>query len=259
MGHLIKGLSLLFVLSLSIMGSLTIPCLFLAEPVFAQTPQKPSAPEFSLKFIPTSETLTHTDPYTGEKTYEIVDTSTIEVKIKNQSFKEKINGVKYYLFYAVDVRGHFASLDINRETYYTFNNYTFENFPKGHPGNMLQASNSEYTTISIKGVYPIDAQIDVGVVAMLMYDGDVRVYWHLADLEGRLTPGVVLGEFNRSVQTFTLPNRQTYDDSTDPTATITPTLSADFFVSTKDGVISMPIVTFTVITVIFGSVLIEIC
>ncbi|MDR1993237.1 MAG: hypothetical protein LBQ98_07085, partial [Nitrososphaerota archaeon] len=78
-----------------------------------------------------------------------MDKNTIEVKIKNQSFKEKINSVKYYLFYAVSVRGHFASLDINSESYYDFASYAFEAFPEGYPKNMLKASNSEYTTISI--------------------------------------------------------------------------------------------------------------
>jgi hypothetical protein len=200
------------------MGFLTITCLFSVEPVFAQTPPKPSTPEFSLKFIQTSETITHIDPYTGEKTYETIDKNTIEVKIKNQSFKEKLNDVKYYLFYTVTVRGHFSqpSTANSFTEYYQFYAYSFNDYPQGYPHNMLQASNSEYTTISIKGDYPPNAQIDVTVVAMLMHDGEVRRYSHLADLEGYLTAGVVLGETNYSEQTFTLPNYPTSDDSTDP-------------------------------------------
>jgi hypothetical protein len=257
MGHLIKGLPLLFALSLSIVCLLTITFLFSAEPVFAQTPQKPSAPEFSLKFIPASETITHTDPYTGEKTYEIVDTSTIEVKIKNQSFKEKINGVKYYLFYTVSVQGHFAPVGNNIDSYYTFRNYSFEDFPKGHPDNMLQASTSGYTTISIKGDYSPNAQIDVGVTAMLMHDGEFRKHFWLGDLEGYLTAGVVEGEINYSaVQIFTIPDHPTSDDSTSPTVTITPPPNGNSFVPTeKDGIISMPLATFTVVIVAFISII----
>jgi len=260
MGHLIKGLPFLFALSLSIMCFLTIACLFSAEPIFAQTLQKPAPPEFSLKFVPASETTIYTDPYTGEKISETRNKNTIEVKIKNQSFKEKINGVNYYLFYSISVRGHFASPDTSSAEYYSFYNYSFQEFPDEPPFNLLRASNSEYTTVSIYGDYPPNAQIDVTVTAMLMYYTEFIQYtpYYYTGLSTRyLTAGAVEGETNYSKQTFTLPNYQTSDNSPDPAVTITPSPNADSFAPTeKDAnIISMPLATFTIIIVIFLSII----
>jgi len=246
MRHLIKCLSILFALFF-----LTITCIFPVAPVFAQTHQKPSAPEFSLKFIPASETITHTDPYTGEKTYEIVDKSTIDVKIKNQPFKENINGIKYYLFYTIEVQGHFSqsNSDMSKTTYYNFYAYSFNS----DPGNKLQATNSEYTTASIKGNYPSHAQIDVTVNAMLMYEGEFTstysIFFEYTD------SGVVPGEKNQSVQTFTIPKHQNSAYSPDPTIISTQPHSSITKNIEKDDIISISVATFIAIIAIFLSII----
>lgn len=160
------------------------------------------------------------------------------------------------------MQGHFAPFDANAdiEKYYTFESYAFSDYPDGgYPNNMLKATNSEYTTISIRGNYSPDAQIDVSISAMLAYDGEFKVYPHLSDaLLGLsyLTPGVVVGEISYSVQTFTIPSYQTSADSTNTTATVSSSSNTGFCVPTKkDGVISMSLAVFIVIITVFLSVI----
>jgi hypothetical protein len=170
--------------------------------------QKPITPEFTLTFNPISETLTHVDPLSGAKTYEVVDKSIIEVKIKNQPFQENIGGTNYYLYYAIFVAGHF---DPSNQSYWQ---YAY-NFPTNYTTTMaykntLEATKSEYTTASIwAGDYPTHSQIDVTVSSMLMHDGQFRVYNYLGDLTGHIVSGVVEGEYSGTTQTYTIPDHQT--------------------------------------------------
>jgi hypothetical protein len=269
MGGFGKSITLLLILMVG------ISCLTLIiKPANAQTTssQKPASPEFTLTFIPASETLTHVDPLTGAKTFELVDKSTIQVKIKNQPFQENINGIHYYLFYSIFVAGHF---DPSNQSYWQYA-YNFPyNYTSTPPWNkILEATTSEYTTATIwSGDYPAHSQIDIHIGAMLMHDGQFRVYNNLGDLAGHLVSGIVVGETSGSVQTFTIPEHQTSTNSPNPTAsslepnptsiiTSTPestasTSSSTPRRSTENGVISLPLITFIVIIVVLVLVIIS--
>jgi hypothetical protein len=262
-----KNFSLYLVVALAVYG------LLMVNSAYAQSTsvQKPAPPEFTLTFLPASENITHTDSFTGVKTYEIVDKSTIEVKIKNQPFTKNLNGVNYYLFYNIYVTGHFDPSNQNDWRYYY-------NFPSNYTGSpspqrTLEATKSEYTSASIggdyRGFYPSYAQIDVRVGAMLMHDGQFRVYESLMDFTGHLVSGVVVGEISDSVQTFVIPEHLTSStDSPNPTSIVTtpptsispnPSESNPTSISPSEQVkdiISMPLLTFTVIIAVFLSVII---
>ncbi len=251
-------------LSLCLVVILAVSSLLIVKSTYAQsTPtQKPTPPEFTLTFNPASETITHVDSFTGSKTYEIVDKSTIEVKIKNQPFEESINGVKYYLFYSIFVAGHFDPSNQNDWRYcYNFPyNYTNTSpYPK-----TLEATKSEFTTVSIEGNFPSHAQIDVQVGAMLMHDGQFRAYDYIGDLTGHLVSGVVEGEISGSTQTFIIPDHQASLASslnptsvvTSPPESITSPSPSTVPSSTENGLISMPLVTFSAIIAVFVLVIV---
>jgi hypothetical protein len=85
----------------------------------ANAASKPSAPEFTVKFIDKSydvppTTTTTTNTYTGEKTtittpgYR-VENKTIEITIKNQPFTPYTeNGIKHNIGYKIQFKGHFG-------------------------------------------------------------------------------------------------------------------------------------------------------
>ena len=246
---------------------LTITCvgLLVVKPASAQTTasQKPALPEFTLTFVPASETLTHIDPLTGAKTFELVDKSTIQVKIRNQPFEENVGGVNYYLYYSIFVAGHFdPSNQSDWQGAYSFpDDYTTN---PSYP-NTLEATTSEYTTGIINGNYPSQSQIDISVGAMLMHDGQFRVYNYIGDLTGHLVSGVVEGEISQSKQTYVVPNHQTSLAASPNTASVTnlPTesvTSASASTSPKptgNVFISLPLVTFIAIIVAFTLVIIS--
>ncbi|MCW3982828.1 MAG: hypothetical protein NWE96_02410 [Candidatus Bathyarchaeota archaeon] len=252
-------------LSLCLVVILAVSSLISIESTYAQSTmtQKPTPPEFTLKFVPSSENITHIDSFTGVKTFEIIDKSKIEVKIKNQLFTKNLNGVNYYLYYNIYVTGHFDPSNQNDWRY----EYNFpDNYTKTPRWNkILEATASEYTTVSIGGDYPSHSQIDVHVGAMLMHDGQFRVYEYIGDLTGHLVSGVVQGEISGNVQTFTIPEHLTSStDSPNPTSIVTtqPTSispSSPTSVSPSEQVkdmISMPLLTFIVIIAVFLSVII---
>lgn len=243
-------------LSLCLVVILVVSSLLIVQSAYAQSGQKPTPPEFTLTFNPASENITHIDSFTGIKTFEIVDKSTIEVKIKNQPFIKNLNGVNYYLYYNIYVTGYFDPSNQNDWRYC----YNFPyNFTETSPyQKTLEATKSEYTIVSIEGDYPSHSQIDVHVGAMLMHDGQFRVYDYIGDLTGHLVSGVVQGETSGSVQTFTIPEHLTSStDSPIPTSLITsPPTSVTPNPTENEGLISMPLVTFTAIITIFLSIII---
>ncbi|MDR0373154.1 MAG: hypothetical protein LBI79_06315 [Nitrososphaerota archaeon] len=143
---------------------------------------------------------------------------------------------------------------MSQTTYYNFYAYSFNGYnqPWG-PGNKLQATNSEYTTASIKGNQPSHTQIDVTVNAMLMYEGEFTgIYGMFFEYTAS---GVVPGEKNQSVQTFTIPEHQTSADSPDPTIINTQPPASITQNIEKDDIISMSTATFAVIIAFFLSII----
>lgn len=240
-------------LSLCLVLILAVSSLLIIKSTYAQsiTEQKPAPPEFTLTFIPSSENLTHVDPLSGLKSFEIVDKSTIEVNIKNQHFEKNINGIQYYLYYSIKVVGHF---DPSNQSYWR----SYYNFPYNYTTkptlNTLEATITDYTTAQIEGAYPSYAEIDVRVGAMLMHDGQFRKYDFIGDLTGHIVSGVVEGETSYKAQTFTIPEHLT-SSSNSPTPSSAITSLPTSNPTKSDDSISMPLVTFTAIIVTFLSII----
>ncbi len=241
MGRIGKTLAILLTLTI-VLSSLT---LLAVKPANAQSTPKPSPPEYTLTFIPASETITHTDPYNGSQTVEIVDKSTIEVKIKNQPFDKSLNGVNYYLFYSINAKGHYSTNEYwgsDARYFYGLGNFSKEHGP---PQNSLEATDSDFTVVSISigGDFPSNAKIDVYVSAALMYDGELYVYDYIGDPYPRTIPGVVLGEVsNPSIQTLNLADGSVSSSTPNPSPTV-PELP---FVTTLSLLVVIPLITILV-------------
>ena len=216
-----KSLSLLLILIIS---------LTIVETSSAQTIPKPSVPEFTLKYIEHPYDIPPTygiDQYTG-KTIVIkegyhVQNKSIEVVVKNQPFDYSS---QYLLFYNIRVKGHFGQ---EWSSLYNDKNYSFSApYPKNH----LQATkNSQYTVATVPvDQYPDDSYLDFQVEAVIMYEGQVRVYRDLYDFRGSLEQGYVVAEKSEwsNTQTINLGDGSV-SVTTSPTPNPTPTPSVPEF------------------------------
>lgn len=194
-----KHLILLFI------SILLTSILVVAEPAFSSSVTTPSVPEFTLKFeahpydVPPTYSI---DPYTGENVIAEegyhVENKSITVTIKNQAFTSSFNGTNYYLFYNARVKGHFE--EQWRQLYPLWGTIVISHM-------CPQASNSEYTTLSVSAEdYPSDAQIDVQVRAYLGYDSQVFVPGGGISDHGHYEDAIVLDETSdwSETQTITL-------------------------------------------------------
>jgi hypothetical protein len=239
--------------SLLIVAILVILSLVTAQFVFVQSTPNPSVPEFSLKYVNHPFSVTVTDPYTGETTTHNNDNKTIEVIIKNQPFSSSVNGVNHALFYNIRIKGHFED---NWETLYYYQNYTdaMEFKPRLFPSN----TTSQYTTcILMANDYPDNAQIDVQVSAVTMYDGYMKISYSRPFMEPEygIGWGHILDKTTdwSNTQTITI----TANDS--PTDTLTPsTNSSDPTGTTNatDTPTEVPLTVFGTVTAVFVVIII---
>jgi hypothetical protein len=95
-----KSLALMLLLLIA----LSSPSLLVVNTASAQTISKPSVPQFSIKFMNASYTVTETNSYTGQKETQLVNNNTIEVAIDNQPWKYP----DYKIYYNIRVKPHFA-------------------------------------------------------------------------------------------------------------------------------------------------------
>ncbi len=156
--------------SLIIIAILALSSLITIRPASSQI-TKPSVPEFTLKLVHHSldqPAISTIDPYTGENTTIAPAkhdewTSTV-VTIKNQPFTpyKDSNGNQIELFYNVRSKGHFSEIWVER--------YTAE---EGYP----IPSNSAYTIIDYVVDYPVNAQIDFQVQALIGYNTRITDAW----------------------------------------------------------------------------------
>ncbi len=82
MSRINKRHALLFILIIVISGL----SLWIIKPVFAQSIPTPSMPQFTVKFVNASYSVTSTNSYTGENETQLISNNSIEVTIKNQPF-----------------------------------------------------------------------------------------------------------------------------------------------------------------------------
>ena len=69
---------------------------------------KPSIPDFTVKFVNASYTVTTTNPYTWVDETQQISNNSIEFTITNQPFDYSSNGVTYHVYFDVRVKPHFS-------------------------------------------------------------------------------------------------------------------------------------------------------
>ncbi len=95
-------ITLLFILGLIFS---TIAGVFLLESGFAQVIPKPSVPEFTVRFVDASYSVTITNPYSGISETKQISNKSIEITIKNQVF----NNSNYQIYFNVQIKPHFSN------------------------------------------------------------------------------------------------------------------------------------------------------
>jgi hypothetical protein len=157
--------------------------LVMMEPIFAQTIPEPSVPEFTVKFVPSTYSVTTSNPYTGESSTTQCDNNTIEIAITNQDYTYS-NGSSFYLYYNIRTKGHFeenwtelyptvgllpnagAYQHADYRNYYAkYIAFTAEDSRNSYFG--LTATNSKYTTVVLPANYPQNGSVDFQVEAMI--------------------------------------------------------------------------------------------
>ena len=91
--------------------------LILAKPANAQTTSTLTIPQFNIKFVNASYTLTTTNSYTGQSQTQLINNNSIEIMIKNQPFDYSNNGLPYQIYFNVRVEPHFSNTDNWTEVY----------------------------------------------------------------------------------------------------------------------------------------------
>ncbi len=165
MGCISKGFSLLLVVIL------TASSLIIVESANAQSIPKPSVPEFTVKFVNASYSVTTTNPYTGANETKQIINNSILIKINNQFFDNSNNQI----YYNIRTKPHFAEnwTEIypiqNRTSLYngdgtfSFAWYIDDSSPK---------SNSSYTTITFP-VVATEYYGESGFDIQRYYSGDI--------------------------------------------------------------------------------------
>jgi hypothetical protein len=101
------------ILSLLIVLSLAISIVITAQTVSAQSAPKPAIPQFTVRYVNASQSVTNTNPYTGAKELQLIDNNSIEVTIDNQPWSYSNSQI----YYNIRVRPHFASSENWTEIY----------------------------------------------------------------------------------------------------------------------------------------------
>ena len=171
-----------FAVFLTLVTGISSLTLLITNPVNAQSIPPPSIPEFTVKRVPSSYTVTTTNPYTGENTTQQHDNSTIEISITNQPYTYS-NGSTFYLYYAIRTKGHFeanwaelyptyqlwANAQAYRSSNYMTNKMSYIAFTAEDPENSrfgLPQTKSTHTFISLP-TPASSGQVDFQVKAMV--------------------------------------------------------------------------------------------
>ena len=112
-GNISKSFALILIL-IMVISSLS---LLLVKPSFAESIPTPSVPQFTVKFVNASYTVTTTNSYTGQSQTQLINNNSIEIMIKNQPFDYSNNGLTYQIEFNVRVKPHFSNADSWTEVY----------------------------------------------------------------------------------------------------------------------------------------------
>jgi hypothetical protein len=95
------------VFSLLLVVILAVSSLIMIESAFAQSIPKPSVPEFTIRFVNASYTMTTTNSYNGQIKTQQISNNSIEVVIKNHPFSYANNS--YHVYFNLRVKPHFEN------------------------------------------------------------------------------------------------------------------------------------------------------
>lgn len=218
-----------------LLALLALYSLVMVENVFGQSISKPSVPEFTLKLVDSSYDVPTTysiDPYTGDNvTHEgyHVESRTIEVKIKNQPFTpyeiQDSAGNRWTIdfYYNIRYKGHFS--EDWHELYHPSDGYPCQLYESdytvfSYKGEYSTTEGLEFEAGSISTRFPVDAEVDFQVEAMIGYV-------HRDESISPWAPYVLEGEVSgwSAPQTLTIEEFQT--PSPEPTPTPEPTFTPE--------------------------------
>jgi hypothetical protein len=128
--------------------------LLMIKPATAQTISTSTIPQFIVKFVNASYTVTTTNSYTGQSQTQLIDNNSIEIMIKNQPFDYSNNGLTYQIYFNIRVKPHFSNTDNWTEVYPLENLTSSQANENGFPyawyilPESPPQSNQDYTTIA---------------------------------------------------------------------------------------------------------------
>jgi len=89
----------------------------MVKPASAQTTPTLTIPQFNVKFINASYTVTTTNSYTGQSQTQLTNSISIEIMIKNQHLDCSNDGLTYQICFNIRVKPHFSNTDNWKEVY----------------------------------------------------------------------------------------------------------------------------------------------
>lgn len=241
-----KSLALLLIVLVT-----TLSLMLLAESANAQKVPKPSAPEFSLRYIENSyyvPPVTAVDPYTGntvttQEGYQ-ASNNTIEIKIRNQPYSGWINGSEVWIVFNVQQKGHYGN-DTGR-TLYSFNQY--------NAGTLPNQSTSDFTIISVPANdLPAGGSVDFQVQAIAEYKTTVICYPHIGtDLGAYAATGYAIADYSdwSDAQTIRLIDETVNNSSPTPALIATETSNNSGINGNSADFITLPIGSFVVVVAV---------
>ena len=171
------GISKSFALILILIIAISSPSLLMVKPANAQSITTPSVPQFTVKFVNDSYSVTTTNSYTGVNETQQISNNSIEVIIKNQPFDYSNNGLTYQIYFNVQTKPHYTNNDNWTEVYPLENltssqangNGVFSYAEYISPDSPIQSSSS-YTVITFP-VVPTDLYGASGYDIQRYYSG----------------------------------------------------------------------------------------
>jgi hypothetical protein len=106
-----------FALFLTLTIAISCVTILAVKPANAQTIPTLIIPQFNVKFVNASYTVTTTNSYTGQSQTQLINNNSIEITIKNQPFDYSNNGLTYQIYFNVRVEPHFSNTDNWTEVY----------------------------------------------------------------------------------------------------------------------------------------------
>ena len=196
MGSISKSSALFLTLIIAI-SSLS---LLMVKPANAQTIPTLTIPQFTVKFVNASYTVTTTNSYTGQSQTQLINNNSIEIMIKNQPFDYSNNGLTYQIYFNVRVKPHFSNTDNWTEVYplenltsspanangiFPYAWYVYSPVQSNStstiidfqvvPTDVYQATGYDIYGTPFSGI-PIDSQLDFQVEALV---GHNSTYWYI--------------------------------------------------------------------------------